>query len=359
MKAGKTRGLLALGSATLLRCSGMAGLGDLMKQGWVVRAERGGRLYDAFKENAVIAIGWAGIGPLTELKTREKIAGKVAAIWPEWKPQAVAMSAGQLHRFRSEMKIGDHVVTYDPSRRVYLVGEIAGDYRWDPRIDADDPNVRSVTWQGEVSRDLLSVRSRNSLGAISTLFQLPPDVVEDLLRALTSHQPAKADATEPAEVAEEDVFKNIQEKAIEFTKDRVNALDWFDLQELVAGLLRAMGYKTRVSPAGADRGKDIVASPDGFGFESPRIVVEVKHRQGAIGSQAIRSFLGGRHPQDKGLYVSTGGFSKDALYEAERASIPLSLMTIDDLVEAVIQNYDRLDIETQQLLPLKRIYWPA
>lgn len=90
-----------------------------------------------------------------------------------------------------------------------------------------------------------------------------------------------------------------------------------------------------------------------------RTVVEVKHRQGGIGSQAIRSFLGGRHPQDKGLYVSTGGFSKDALYEAERASISLSLMTIDDLVEALIQNYDRLDIETQQILPLKRIYWPA
>ncbi|MBS9478371.1 restriction endonuclease [Ancylobacter radicis] len=318
-----------------------------------------GRLYNAFKEKAVIAIGWSDIGPLTHLNTREKIAARVATTWPEWKPQAVAMSAGQLYRFRSEMKIGDYVVTYDPSRRVYLLGEIAGDYRWDPSIDADDPNVRSVTWQGEVSRDLLSVRSRNSLGAISTLFQLSADVIDDLLRAHKSHQPAKADLAASVEIAEEDVFKNIQEKAIEFTKDRVNALDWFDLQELVAGLLRAMGYKTRVSPAGADRGKDIIASPDGFGFESPRIVVEVKHRQGAIGSPAIRSFLGGRHPQDKGLYVSTGGFSKDALYEAERASIPLSLMTIDDLVEAVIQNYDRLDIETQQLLPLKRIYWPA
>lgn len=214
-----------------------------------------------------------------------------------------------------------------------------------------------MKWQGEVSRDLLSARSRNSLGAISTLFQLSVEVIEDLLRALQSQKPAIKDAA--AEIAEDDVFKNILEKAIEFTKDRVHALDWSDLQELVAGLLRAMGYKTRVSPAGADRGKDIVASPDGFGFEAPRIVVEVKHRQGAIGAQAIRSFLGGRHPQDKGLYVSTGGFSKDALYEAERASIPLSLMTIDDLVEAVIQNYDRLDIETQQLLPLKRIYWPA
>jgi restriction system protein len=44
------------------------------------------------------------------------------------------------------------------------------------------------------------------------------------------------------------------------------------MQDLVAGLLRALGYKKRVSPAGPDRGKDIVASPDGFGFESPRIL---------------------------------------------------------------------------------------
>jgi restriction system protein len=131
------------------------------------------------------------------------------------------------------------------------------------------------------------------------------------------------------------------------------------MQELVAGLLRAMGYKTKVSPLGPDRGKDIVASPDGFGFESPRIVVEVKHRGGAMGAAAIRSFLGGRHPDDKGLYVSTGGFSKDAYYEAERASIPLTLMTLDDLVEALIANYECIDVEAQRLVPLKRVYWPV
>ncbi|MGQ3675297.1 restriction endonuclease [Xanthobacter sp. TB0139] len=260
-----------------------------MKQAWVVRAERGGRLYDAFKEKSVIAIGWGDMGSLENLNTRDKIAACVAATWPEWKPQAVAMATGQLYRFRSEMKIGDRVVTYDPGRRVYLIGEVAGDYRWDPSIDADDPNVRSVKWQGEGSRDLLSPRSRNSLGAISTLFQLSAEVIEDLLRALQSQRPAIKDAA--AEIAEDDVFKNILEKAIEFTKDRVHALDWSDLQELVAGLLRAMGYKTRVSLAGADRGKDIVASPDGFGFEAPRIVVEVKHRQGAIGAQAPLLFL--------------------------------------------------------------------
>ena len=66
------------------------------------------------------------------------------------------------------------------------------------------------------------------------------------------------------------------------------------------------------------------------GFEDPRIVVEVKHRpNSSMGSQEIRSFLGGRQQSDKGLYVSTGGFSKDAQYEAERANIPVTLMDLE------------------------------
>jgi restriction system protein len=132
------------------------------------------------------------------------------------------------------------------------------------------------------------------------------------------------------------------------------------MQQLVAGVLKAMGYKPRISPQGSDRGKDIVASPDGLGLEQPRIVVEVKRRQNQqIGSQEIRSYLGGRHKDDRGLYVSTGSFSKDAKYEADRASIPLTLMDIDDLVELVMEYYERLDLPTRSLLPLTRIYWPS
>ncbi len=120
-----------------------------------------------------------------------------------------------------------------------------------------------------------------------------------------------------------------------------------------------MGYKTRISPVGPDQGKDIVASPDGLGFEQPRIVVEVKHRSATMGSQQIRSFLGGRHPDDRLLYVSTGGFTKDALYEAERSSIPLTLMDSEDLVKVLLENYDALDLQTKQLIPLRKVYWPA
>lgn len=39
------------------------------------------------------------------------------------------MAAGRTHRFRNEMEVGDTVVTYDPGRRVYLLGEITSAYR--------------------------------------------------------------------------------------------------------------------------------------------------------------------------------------------------------------------------------------
>lgn len=326
---------------------------------WMVRAERGGRLFDLFKDKSVVAIGWLEIGSLDDLASRDKIASQVAKQWPEWHPQKVSMSVGQLHRFRNEMDIGDRVITYDPGRRVYLLGTISSDYRFDPSVDPHDPNARSVAWDDEVSRDLLTVATKNSLGALSTLFLVPESAAADLERALETQQPASEPSVEDEDIEEDDLFKDIQARAIEFIKDHVTRLDWDEMQELVAGLLRAMGYKTRVSPSGSDRGKDIVASPDGFGFESPRIVVEVKHRGQAMGSQEIRSFLGGRHTDDKGLYVSTGGFTKDAYYEAERANIPVTLMNIDDLVEAITEHYENLDIETKQLLPLKRMYWPV
>lgn len=333
-----------------------------MPNTWMVRAETGGQLFDFFKEKSVVAIGWVDIGSLDDLTGRDEIAAALNSVWPDWKPRTLSMNTGQLFRFRNEIKTGDRVVTYDPSRRQYLLGTVSGDYRFDESVDELYANVRPVNWDGEVSRDLLSVSSKNSLGAISTLFLIPDHAAADLERALKTGAPAEEDSAAGKDEetgAEEELFKDIRLRSVEIIKDRVVALDWKQMQELVAGLLRAMSYKTRVSPLGPDRGKDIVASPDGLGFESPRIVVEVKHQKGTIGAPEIRGFLGGRHADDKGLYVSTGGFTKEARYEAERANIPLMLMTIDDLVKTLIEHYDNLDIETKQLLPLKRVYWPV
>ncbi len=212
----------------------------------------------------------------------------------------------------------------------------------------------------KISRDSLSAEAKNSLGAISTIFCLPPSVADELLNAQPSD--ARTEETPSIEVegeAEAEVRKDTEQRALEFLQDRLSKLAWDQMQELVAGLLRAMGYKTRVSPAGPDRGRDIIASPDGFGFQPPRIIVEVKHRKGAMGAPEVRSFVGGLRQNDNGLYVSTGGFSREARYEADRSNQNLTLMDADDFGKAIIEHYDRMDAEISDPLQHQNIHWPA
>ena len=73
------------------------------------------------------------------------------------------------------------------------------------------------------------------------------------------------------------------DNGIELIKDRVNQLDWEDMERLVAGMLKAMGYYARVIPKDPDDGRDVVASPDAPELESPQIVAEVNTPQGRHG----------------------------------------------------------------------------
>ena len=327
------------------------------KKSWMVRSE-GGELIDFFLQNKIVAIGWEKIGNLSKFNSKEELITEIQKQWPNAVVGKQRNIASILYRFSQVISKGDTVVTYDPSQRIYHIGEIISEYIYDVKLNSEWPNLRKVKWNNEVERDDLSVSTKNSLGSTLTLFKVSENIMEDINNALSGSGSGGNLDEDSEELVEEDIYSDIQSKSTEFIKDKVAKLDWEEMQSLVAGLLRAMGYKTRISPKGSDLGKDIVASPDGFGLEQPRIVVEVKHRNQSMGSQEIRSFAGGRHKDDKGLYISTGGFSKDAKYEAERAQIPITLLDLDDLVREIINHYPEMDVETKMLLPLTNIYWP-
>ena len=225
-----------------------------------------------------------------------------------------------------------------------------------------------MTWTQQVPRDALKSSTKNTLGAIQTLFKLNQQTASDLQTHAVSLDAAVKVTTElPLPKAriqevqrEQELTEELLERAETVIEEQITRLDWEALQELVAGILRAMNYRTTVSPRGADRGVDIFASPDGLGLEEPRIFVEVKHRVNtSIDAQQVRSFLGGRSVGDRCLYVSTGGFTKDARYEAERANIAIRLITLTDLRRLLVDYYDRLDEKTRNLIPLKRVYIPV
>ncbi len=70
----------------------------------------------------------------------------------------------------------------------------------------------------------------------------------------------------------------IEEQAIDGIIQFINKKNPYEFQDLVAALLRAMGYYTPfISPKGKDGGIDIIAYQDPLGTKTPRIKVQVKH----------------------------------------------------------------------------------
>jgi len=336
-----------------------------MTNTWMLRAGENAIFIDEFLARTV-SVGWQEVGDLTNLKTQEEIHKACKIAFPNYTKGQMSASVAMLYKFRTVIKIGDSIVTYDPGQRIYSVGTVQSDYFFRDVLEPQHTHLRSVHWEGAVSRDKLSINVRNSLGSVLTLFTVNKDNWAEINELLSTKNPPldsiDANTSDRRNDLKEGFVlsrKELRERTHELIKDKIVSLSPDDLEELTAALLRAMGFKARVSPKGPDRGIDVFASPDGLGLEEPRIKVEVKHRQNtSIGSQDLRSFIGVLRPGDKGLYVSTGGFTKEAKYEAERSNHPITLLDLDELAVLIVDNYENFDVEGQTLMPLTKVYVP-
>jgi restriction system protein len=155
------------------------------------------------------------------------------------------------------------------------------------------------------------------------------------------------------EEAEESAWNEIEQYLAEMNP--------YDFQKLVAGLLRGMGYHVSyIAPQGPDKGIDIIAYSDPLGIKGPRIKVQVKRRADRISVEGIRSFVAVLSDEDVGIFVTTGGFTKDAEDEA-RTHQTRKIMLIDmkKFFDLWVEHYDRIPDEYQRLMPLKPIYFIA
>ena len=153
------------------------------------------------------------------------------------------------------------------------------------------------------------------------------------------------------EEAEESAWAEIEE--------HLTQMNPYDFQNLVAGLLRGMGYHVSwVSPPGPDRGIDIVAHTDPLGITGPRIKVQVKRRSDRTTIDGIRSLLALLGEGDVGLFVSTGGFTRDAEDEARRQeNRRMMLVDLKRLFDLWVEHYDDVPEEYRRLLSLKAVYF--
>lgn len=134
----------------------------------------------------------------------------------------------------------------------------------------------------------------------------------------------------------------------------------YEFQDLVAGLLDAMGYHiSDIAQRGPDGGIDIIAYTDPLGTKQPRIIVQVKHRPNdSIASDEIQKLSGTlKRNTDVGIFVTSGQFSKPAIKEARNSREHIELIDFSRFISLWVEYYNELTDEQKNMLPLHTVYF--
>jgi restriction system protein len=166
------------------------------------------------------------------------------------------------------------------------------------------------------------------------------------------------DTEQDPPVLSEIALEDIRSKARESIEFFLRSKNPYEFQDLVAALLRAMGYHTPfVAPKGKDGGIDIIAYQDPLGLTSPRMKVQVKHRKDQnTGAPEIQQLRGTLTSEDVGIFVSSGGFSAQAKEQARSSPMHIELIDLDRFIELWQEFYPKMSEQDRALFPLVPVF---
>jgi restriction system protein len=160
--------------------------------------------------------------------------------------------------------------------------------------------------------------------------------------------------------AQKAILSQYEEEAYNGIRNFIVSKNPYEFQDLVAGLLIAMGYYiSEIAQRGPDGGIDIIAFTDPLGTKQPRIIVQVKHRPNDnVSSDEVQKLAGTlKRNTDVGIFVTSGNFSKPAIKEARESREHIELIDFNRLTSLWQEYYSKMNDEQKNLLPLHPIYF--
>jgi restriction system protein len=312
---------------------------------WLIRAGKFGEREDFAIEHGIAVIGWDELSDLSAVNSREALSEQMAEKYPDAKAQTRMNWISTVWPFAKEMKPGDLVAMPLKNRGVVLFGEIAGDYQYVPGNPGGHRHARPVRWADvEVPRNQIDPELLSSINSRRTVCRIRVDEAEKRITALL-RQGGQDLLTKPTEHEEEELLVDYEQMARdEISSAITRKFKGHGLARLVAAILQAQGYQVRVSPEGPDGGVDIIAGRGPLGFETPRLVVQVKSGKGPVDVNVMRELTGvmTAFGADSGLIVAWGGYRGVVEKENARQFFKIRLWDADMLVKIVQENYERL-----------------
>lgn len=336
---------------------------------WLIRAGSHGEYEQKFIQENRVYVTWGDLDVnLAKLKQRADLTAAMTERYPDSKPKRIMNWVSQVWPFAHEIKKGDLVVLPLKSQPAIQIGEITGDYHFDPKGANPYFHWRTVKWIGEAvpranfGKDLLF-----TFGAFLTICRVQRNNAEQRITAMRANNwkpETIAAATKATASVVDDTTEDIDLE--ELARDQIAQLiaarfKGHSLTRLVEAILKAQGYTTYRSPEGADGGVDILAGAGPLGFGTPRLCVEVKSESSPIDRSTVDKLLGAvqKFGADEGLFVSWSGFKSNVQKELAASFFRVRLWSQKELLEQLFAHYDQLDEDLKAELPLKRIWMVA
>jgi restriction system protein len=329
---------------------------------WVVRAGKHGQQEETAIKEALVCHAWNELPDYSDCRTKDDLRSLYTRAYPNETEKQIVSGLGQVWRFAREIKKGDLVALPLKTESTFAFGRVAGDYQY-KKVAPNVMHIRSVDWLKRVPRSVFPKDILFSMNSALTVFKVFRNDAEERVGKILATSPPVPEAAsgspeDEIEGADEEVV-NLEESArdeiLKFIQAKFKS---HALARLVDAVLRAQGYKTEVSPPGPDGGVDILAGSGPLGFDEPRLCVQVKSGSGTEGQKTFNELLGvvSKFASQQGLLVSWGGFTNPVKLDARKDFFRIRLWDQGNVVDAILENYDRLDDEIKAELPLKRIW---
>ena len=252
-----------------------------------------------------------------------------------------------------QVKIGDYVVFPSKADRKINIGVVESDFIYNPEA-APYVQQRKVKWLKHLPRTAFSQGALYEVGSALSFFLLKNYADEYMQTLDKGFKPslALAEPDETVATTAEDIVEATRDFVL---KELSKQLKGYALEEFVAELLRAMGYRCTVSPQGGDSGIDITAYKDEL---PPRILVQVKSQDSDIKESTIQSLKGAMREGDYGLFVTLSNYTKNAAKYLESTPI-IRGINGTELVDLILKYYGQLSEKYRRMIPLRMVYIPV
>ena len=339
---------------------------------WLMRAGKYGEYETNFIEDSKVYLTWEDFAN-EDMSTVENYAGIRSLVeqkYPGELNRGLGNWAGQIWAFVIGVKEGDWVVFPRKASRTVAIGIVKSRYKFDLTSEILFRHSREIQWLNtEVPRASFDQDLLYSFGAFLTVCEIKRNDAEARVKAMASNgwiTPRVAATTVNTGPTNSEQPFDVQQGVVDLEQLARDSIAELIIQKfkghgmarLVEDILRAQGFTTYLSPEGPDRGLDILASSGPFGFDSPRICVQVKSGDTPAGTQELNQLIGviQNVNADQGLFVSWSDFKQTVHREIPKQFFKVRLWNQNDLIDQILLNYHKLSLDIKAELPFKQIW---